>query len=169
MATRETAELGPAHPPKPASIAAYKELFIRHAPDPDAISQAPFLPDVLLHKFHADEKHETTYFHVLRENGLTARDLIESIKPSEDDANCPQMEEVRVARTAYGFILFAKVRIPVLPEDGPCYLHVRLFEPEPGTNKPAELHSILTDSPRDNGGSYEAIYPKDELLEWFDD
>jgi len=168
MATADTVDLGPAHPPKGAAISAFKELFVRPETDSEDITKTPYLPDVLLHKYNADEKHNTSYFHVLREHDLTAHDLIESIKPADDDETCAHFEEVRVAPTPYGIILFGKVKIPALPEDGPCYLHVRFFEPEPGTKRPAELHSIRTDSPEENDGSWEAIFPKERKLEWFD-
>lgn len=38
-------------------------------------------------------------------------------------------EEVRVGMSAYGYHLFGRLRIPALPEDGPCYifLSVSLF------------------------------------------
>jgi hypothetical protein len=167
MATAETAELGPAHPPKANSISAFKELFVRPEVDADDITKTPYLPDVLLRKFASDETHNTSYFHVLRENGLTARDLIESIKPTDDEV--AHFEEIRVAPMPYGYILFGKIRIPALPEDGPCYLHIRFFEPQPGTEHTAELHSIRTESPEDGAGSYEAIFSKDKPLEWFHD
>jgi hypothetical protein len=168
MATAETVELGPAHPPKTNTISAFKELFVRQKSDDDDITKTPYLPDMLIHKFNSDEKHSTSYFHTLREHGLTASDLIESIKPAADDEECSHFEEVRVAPTPYGYILFGKIRIPALPEDGPCYLHIRFFEPEPGTQRPAELHSIRSDSPKESGESWEAIFTKDKPLEWFD-
>jgi len=77
-------------------------------------------------------------------------------------------QEVRVAVTAYGIILFGKVRIPAMPEDGPACIQFRAFTA--GPDDEAKLHSIHTEEKEDaeGGRSYRAIFRADEPLEWFD-
>jgi hypothetical protein len=77
-------------------------------------------------------------------------------------------QEVRVAVTAYGIILFGKVRIPAMPEDGPDCIQFRAFTA--GPDDKAKLHSIHTEEKEDaeGGRSYRAIFRDDEPLEWFD-
>ena len=75
--------------------------------------------------------------------------------------------EVRVAVAAYGFILFGKVRIPAMSEDGPAYIHFRAFTG--GPDDEAKFHSIRTEEKEDSTGgkSYNAIFTDDQPLEWF--
>jgi hypothetical protein len=81
---------------------------------------------------------------------------------------------VRVATSAYGVHLFAKVKLHALPN---TYIHVRIFgAARDGTDgsSPDErvysLHSIHTEEVvKDNGDRvYRAIFGKDDELEWFD-
>src|SRR3954468_2389412 len=51
--------------------------------------------------------------------------------------------EVRVAATAYGIILFGRIRLPPIAEDGPCYVHFRAFTT--GPDEQAKFHSIHTE------------------------
>jgi hypothetical protein len=76
------------------------------------------------------------------------------------------LESVRVASSAYGIHLLGKVRIPAMSDDGPAYLHVRIFI----SDDPAKLHCIHTeerDEP-DGGKRFRAIFTKEDPLEWFD-
>lgn len=78
------------------------------------------------------------------------------------------VEAVRVATSAYGIHLFAKLRIPAMPADGPAYVHFRAFTA--GSEEPPKLHSIHTeekDEP-DGGKTYRAIFTNADELEWFD-
>lgn len=50
------------------------------------------------------------------------------------------LQQVRVATSAYGLHLFGKVRIPSLPDEGPAYIHFRAFTG--GPDDQAALHSI---------------------------
>lgn len=75
--------------------------------------------------------------------------------------------EVRVAVTAYGIILFGKIRIPAMPEDGPAYIHFRAFTG--GPDDEAKLHSIHTEEKDFDGDrKYRAIFTANDPLEWFD-
>lgn len=69
--------------------------------------------------------------------------------------------------TAYGIILFGKVRIPAMPEDGPAYIHFRAFTG--GPDDEAKLHSIHTEETDVDGDrKYRAIFTANDSLEWFD-
>ncbi|KAH8645482.1 hypothetical protein BX600DRAFT_519493 [Xylariales sp. PMI_506] len=149
MATAETAELSAPHHPKEASIAAFNELL-------------PDLKRAVLKERHDSARHELPYFASaahLADAQLTAF--------AADD-----FELVRHAQVAYGHILFGKLRVPALAEAGTpaCYLHFRAFEPEPGTEKRAEIHSIHTErlEEPDGGFRYRALFTKEDPLEWFD-
>lgn len=50
------------------------------------------------------------------------------------------IQEVRIAVSAYGLHVFGKVRIPALPAEGPAYIHFRAFTVGPDDR--ATLHSI---------------------------
>ena len=50
------------------------------------------------------------------------------------------LQQVRVAVSAYGLHIFGKVRIPSLPDDGPAFIHFRAFTG--GPDDMATLHSI---------------------------
>jgi hypothetical protein len=52
------------------------------------------------------------------------------------------LQQVRVAVSAYGLHVFGKVRIPSLPDEGPAYIHFRAFTG--GPDDQATLHSIRT-------------------------
>ena len=72
--------------------------------------------------------------------------------------------------SAYGYHLFGRVRIPALPEDGPCYIFFRAFDT--GVEAEAKFHSFHTEEAEDkeNGGfKYRAIFTKDDPLEWFNE
>ncbi|RSL70530.1 hypothetical protein CEP54_001716 [Fusarium duplospermum] len=145
MATAETVDLGPAHPPKEDAISAFEQIL-------------PELKKNLIHLRHEYSKHETEYFEAAKH--LSDHDLA-GFGPDN-------FESVRVATSAYGIHLFGKLRIPALSEDGPAYLHFRAFIG--GGDEPAKLHSIHTEERDDpNGGkTYRAIFTKDDELEWFD-
>ncbi len=76
-------------------------------------------------------------------------------------------ELVRVGVTAYGIILFGKVRIPDLPDSGPAYLHFRAFTEGPG--EPGKFHSLRSEEKTDEHGTktFRAIFTKDDPLDWF--
>ncbi|KAK7426860.1 hypothetical protein QQZ08_006606 [Neonectria magnoliae] len=145
LASAETVDLGPAHPPKEDSIACFTEIF-------------PELKKQLVHIRHDHDKHEPEYFAAVKH--LSNSELAGF---SVDD-----VESVRVAESAYGIHLLAKLRIPALPADGPAYIHFRAFIG--GKDEPAKLHSIHTEEKDDSEGgkTYRAIFTKDDELEWFD-
>ncbi|KAF9869431.1 hypothetical protein CkaCkLH20_13093 [Colletotrichum karsti] len=145
MATAETVDLGPLHEPKAESINAFRD--IEHE-----------LKERLLTTRREYQKHEREYFqaveHLSDEElaGFSAENLV----------------AVRVAVSAYGVHLFGKVRIPALPESGPAYIHIRVFD-VPG-DEPAKLHSIHTEETEhpDGDKTYRAIFTDSDELEWFD-
>ncbi|KAI1435694.1 hypothetical protein GGR50DRAFT_693927 [Xylaria sp. CBS 124048] len=143
MATADTVNLGPLHPPKEESIKAFSEV------EAD-------LKKELLHLKHTYLKHEPEYFAPVQH--LSDHDLT-SFTASD-------LESVRVAQSAYGIHLLGKVRLPAMPDSGPAYIQVRIFV----SDEPAKLHSIHTeerDEP-DGGKRFRAIFTKDDPLEWFD-
>ncbi|KAK6070872.1 hypothetical protein SCUP234_09961 [Seiridium cupressi] len=147
MATAETAQLSEPHAPKEASLALYTEI------ETD-------LKKVLVHERHDKTKHELPYFEAAAH--LSDQDFVSF---SQSD-----FELVRHAQVAYGHILFGKLKIPALADSKSCYVHFRAFEPEPGTDRKAEVHSIHTERTEepDGGYKYRALFAKDDPLEWFD-
>ncbi|KAI1821922.1 hypothetical protein F4861DRAFT_425570 [Xylaria intraflava] len=143
MATADTIDLGPLHAPKEESIKAFSEI------EAD-------LKKELLHLKHTYLKHEPEYFAPVEH--LSDSDLT--------SFTTTDLESVRVAQSAYGIHVLGKVRLPAMPDDGPAYIHVRIFVSEAGP----KLHSIHTeqrDEP-DGGKRYRAIFTRDDALEWFD-
>ncbi|KAI0541190.1 hypothetical protein GGR58DRAFT_35053 [Xylaria digitata] len=143
MATADTVDLGPPHPPKEESLRAFAEV------EAD-------LKRELLHLKHTYLKHEPEYF-------AAVQHLSDSDLTSFSSAD---LESVRVAQSAYGIHLLGKIRLPTMLDDGPGYLHVRVFV----SDDPAKLHSIHTEEREepDGGKRYRAIFTKDDPLEWFD-
>ncbi|CAM1507330.1 Fc.00g069710.m01.CDS01 [Cosmosporella sp. VM-42] len=145
MATAETVDLGPAHPPKEDSIEAFNSILLD-------------IKKNIVHLRHDYAKHEKEYFAAVEH--LSDHDLAGF---STDD-----LESVRVAVSAYGIHLFGKVRIPAMPESGPAYIHFRAFIA--GSDEPPKLHSVHTEERDEEGGgkTFRAIFTKDDALEWFD-
>ncbi|KAI1482484.1 hypothetical protein K445DRAFT_146544 [Daldinia sp. EC12] len=149
MATAETVDLGPPHPPKEESLKVFSE--IEHE-----------LKKTLLHMKHTYLKHEPEYFAP-----------VQSLSDSElTSFSSSDLESVRVGTSAYGLHLFGKLRLPAMPDSGPAYVHFRAFVGGDGHNEPgvATLHSIHTEDREepDGGHTYRAIFTKDDSLEWFD-
>ncbi|KAK0730558.1 hypothetical protein B0H67DRAFT_639043 [Lasiosphaeris hirsuta] len=145
MATAETVDLGPPHEPKEESIKVFNE--IQHE-----------LKKQLVHTRHEHNKHEPEYFAA-----------VEHLSNSELAGFGPDdFQQVRVAVSAYGYHLFGKVRIPVMPEDGPAYIHFRAFTG--GPDDEPKLHSIHTEEKEepDGGRSFRAIFTKNDPLDWFE-
>ncbi|KAF7540653.1 hypothetical protein G7Z17_g12148 [Cylindrodendrum hubeiense] len=145
MATADTVDLGPAHPPKEDSIIVFSEIL-------------PELKKTLVHLRHDYNKHEPEYFAAVEH--LSNNDLA--------GFTVDNVEAVRVGPSAYGIHLFAKLRIPALPADGPAYIHFRAFTA--GSDEPPKFHSIHTEEKEgpDGGKTYRAIFTNDDELEWFD-
>lgn len=144
MATAETVELGPAHPPKEDAIAAFDSIL-------------PDLKKSLVHIRHEHSKHEPEYFAAVE--SLSDRDLA--------NFSSENFESVRVATSAYGIHLFGSLRIPAAESDS-AYIHFRIFIG--GGDEPPKLHSIHTEvkDDADGGKSFRAVFTKDDELEWFD-
>ncbi|KAI0025440.1 hypothetical protein F4780DRAFT_330145 [Xylariomycetidae sp. FL0641] len=155
MATAETVDLSPQHPPKEESIKAFKEM-------------EGALKKELLHLKHTYLKHEPEYFAAVQH--LSDEELV-GFGPGD-------LEAVRVGMSAYGLHLFGKVRIPAMPADGPAYVHFRAFisgedepekDPDGDGKAAATLHSIHTEEREEPDGDkkFRAIFTKDDELEWF--
>jgi len=152
MATAETVEMGPAHPPKAESIEAFNKIEVD-------------LKKALQHQRHDANKHEPQYFQAV--SNLSDAQLTNF---SSDD-----LKEVRIATSAYGKHLFGKVLIPdsdpehSFPEKrSDAYFHFRAFIP--GDAETAKLHSIyLQEIERPDGDKvFKAIFHQNDPLEWFD-
>ncbi|KAI5462985.1 hypothetical protein BGZ63DRAFT_422391 [Mariannaea sp. PMI_226] len=147
MATADTVDLGPAHLPKEESIKAFSHILTD-------------LKKQLVHLRHEYNKHEPQYFAAVAK--LSNEELTHF--------SVENVESVRVAPSAYGTHLFAKLRIPALSadDDGPAYVHFRVFIA--GGDEPPKLHSIHTEEKEhaDGDKTYRAIFTKDDELEWFD-
>ncbi|OAA59831.1 hypothetical protein SPI_06029 [Niveomyces insectorum RCEF 264] len=152
MATKETADLGPAHAPKPEAIHAFHE--IEHE-----------LKKQLVHLRHEHNKHEPESFAAARH--LSDAALV--------DFTAADFVAVRVATTAYGLILFGKLRIPALPTNAnaggpsPAFVHFRAFTEGPA--EPARFHSFHTAESTDAADgrkTFRSLFTADDPLEWFD-
>jgi hypothetical protein len=150
MATADTCELTPPHPPKPASIATFKKIL-------------PEVKRQLIHLRHAHDKHEPQYFQAV--SALSDDELIDF-----DEKNLIQ---VRAGNVAYGLIVFGKVVIPAKAKLAGAVeqcIFVRWFvggEDDDGdgqVEKEVKFHSIYTEEKEnpEGGRSYRAIVSKDE-------
>lgn len=146
MADEETTELFDAHAPKPASLELYSEI------ETD-------LKKALLHSRHDSAKHGVPYWETAAH--LSDADFV--------NFSVSDLELVRPGKVAYGNFLLCKLKIPALAEVKNSYIHFRAFEKQPGTAEKAKLHSLHTDSKRepDGGMTYNALYSKDDELEFF--
>jgi hypothetical protein len=153
MATAETVQLGPPHPPKEEAIKAFTEIEVE-------------LKKKLQHLRHSTDKHEPEYFQAVKH--LSNHQLTNF---SADD-----LEEVRLGTSAYGLHLLGKVLIPdsdpshSYPEKpGDCFIHFRAFIP--GNAETATLHSIRMDEIEHEDGekTFRAIFHLKDPLEWFDE
>jgi len=152
MATAETVNLGPAHPPKAESIEVFNKIHVD-------------LKKALQHKRHEATKHEPQYFQGV--SNLSDQQLTNF---SSDD-----LKEVRVATTAYGKHIFGKVLIPdsdpmhSFPEKpSDAYFMFRAFVP--GDADTASLHSIRMDEEERPDGDkvFKAIFHQNDPIVWFD-
>ncbi|KAF2706488.1 hypothetical protein K504DRAFT_386298 [Pleomassaria siparia CBS 279.74] len=151
MATEEQVELTEAHAPLQNSIDAFNSVLesVKHE---------------LVKLRHDHDKHEPEYFAAVK--GLSNDELA-----SFDASN---LELVRAGTSAYGLIIFGKVKIPAQDNS---YIHVRFFgSAKEGTDgssadeREYTLHSIHTEEviKSDGDHKYRAIFGKDDELEWFD-
>ncbi|KAI9050749.1 hypothetical protein LZ554_004868 [Drepanopeziza brunnea f. sp. 'monogermtubi'] len=152
MATVDTVTLGPAHPPKEASITAFNEIEVE-------------LKTKLQHLRHEMTKHEPEYFAAVK--NMSDKQLTTF---SSDD-----LKEVRIATSAYGLHLFGKVLLPecdpshAYPEKATdAYFMFRAFIPAEAST--AKLHCIHTEEAEKPDGDkvYRAIFSQHDKLDWFD-
>ncbi|KIW01262.1 uncharacterized protein PV09_07301 [Verruconis gallopava] len=157
MATAETCELSPSHPPKPSAIATFKQLL-------------PEIKKQLIHLRHTHDAHEPEYFRAV--SMLSDHELA--------DFSADDLVAVRAGNVAYGLIVFGKVRIPAkarIPGAQGQYFFVRWFvgggdEDGDGTvEKEVKFHSIYTEEKDDpNGGkTFRAIMGEDDELFFFNE
>jgi len=146
MATAETVDMGPPHSPKEESIKAFNEIEVD-------------LKTKLQHLRHETNKHEPQYFAAVQ--NLSDKQLTNF---SSND-----LEEVRVATSAYGMHLFGKVLIPDSEKGSDAYFHFRTFVP--GGAETARLHCIQMQQIDEANGdkNFKAIFSKNDPLEWFDE
>ncbi|CAK7268096.1 hypothetical protein SEPCBS119000_002887 [Sporothrix epigloea] len=147
-ATIETADMGVAHEPKEASIKAFGEIEEE-------------LKTKLIHLRHEHDKHEPQSFAAARQ--LSDAEL--------SDFSADDFVLVRVATTAYGLLLFGKLRIPALArgggDDTPAYVHFRAFSA--GPDQPSLFHSFHTADSEDAQGNktFHSIFTAKDELVWF--
>lgn len=168
MATEETVQLGEPHAPHQGSIDALdsildllKEELVKLRRDHD--SKPVTHPLLTLARILLFLEHEPEYFQAVK--SLSDGDLT-SFSASDIDS-------VRVANSAYGLHIFAKIRIPAVDN---AYIHVRVFgSAKEGTDgssldeREYKLHSIHTEEIiKEDDRVYRAIFNKDDALEWFD-
>jgi len=184
QATKETVDLGSAHPPKEESINVFndieheikKELVkLRrdHNSEPPKAPPSGPSPEKLTRAQSTSPSTSRPWYVVLpcppppppfascpRQSDLSDDELV--------GFTSDNFEEVRVAKTAYGVILFGKLRIPAAPKDGPAYVHFRAFDG--GPEKEHKFHSFYTEEKDDGSGgkTYRAIFTKNDKLDWFD-
>ncbi|GAA5841035.1 hypothetical protein JCM11251_006790 [Rhodosporidiobolus azoricus] len=106
------------------------------------------------------DKHEPRMFS--RAKNITDEELT-----SWDLAN--DLEEVRSASTAYGHIIFGKLRIPSIVD---AYLHVRIHHTPGAGQDNVKLHSVLTNEVKDSKGNiigFDAFQPKSARLDFFNE
>jgi hypothetical protein len=146
MATASTVSLGDPHKPGPDSLKAFEVVESE-------------LKKELVRIRRDHNRHESEYF--------AAVDHLGDTELTGFQAN--DFVLVRVATSAYGTHLLAKLRIPAMPEDGPAYVHCRIFVTG-NDDEPAKLHSFHTEEKGEDGQdkTYRAIFTKDDPLEWFD-
>ncbi|ORY69448.1 hypothetical protein BCR35DRAFT_308038 [Leucosporidium creatinivorum] len=138
------------------------ELNAEHSPKPNAVRAFGVVNQQIKHEWiklrHHWDKHEPRMF-------ASAKDLSDQ-QLAEWDLE-KDLVAIRAGSTAYGTIIFGKIRIPAL-EDG--YVHVRIHD---GTEKGQDdvvFHSIFTDEIRNEEGKiidYRAVQSGEKALEWF--
>jgi hypothetical protein len=155
MATAETCDLSPSHPPKPASINTFKQLL-------------PVIKRQLIHLRHTHDAHEPEYFQSV--STLSDNDLADF---SEDD-----LVAIRAGNVAYGLLVFGKVRIPAkakVPGALGQYFFVRWFvggspdgdgDGDGDVDKEVKFHSIYTEEKDDGEGRkrFRAIMSEDDVI-----
>lgn len=145
MATAETVDMGPLHPPKEESFKAFNE--IEHE-----------LKTTLRHLRHDHDKHEPEYFKAV--SNLSDEQLT--------NFSSKDLKEVRIATSAYGMHLFGKVLLQEA-SPGPAYFMFRAFIPGEAEN--AKLHCIHTEEIEKPDGDkvFKAIFGEGDKLEWFNE
>ncbi|EJD08548.1 uncharacterized protein FOMMEDRAFT_117023 [Fomitiporia mediterranea MF3/22] len=151
MATRESVELNEAHKPLPKAIEAFKAV------------KSKIVSELIRERHHWD-KHEPHMFK--RAEGIPDAELA---KFSIDE----DLVLVRAGQTAYGTIIFGKIRLPAIKEGGEGYIHVRVHDPPNSGETDVILHSILTEEgDRDADGhptSWNAIHTLEKSLDFFNE
>ncbi|KAI5123699.1 hypothetical protein M0805_001725 [Coniferiporia weirii] len=152
MATREIVELNEPHPPHPNAIEAFE--VVEHA-----------IKAAILKSRHHWDAHEPRMW--ARAAGLSNEQLV-------DFSIAKDLVLVRSGPTAYGTIIFGKLRIPAVNDDeGAGFVHVRIHDPPNKGDSDVLFHSILTDEgSRDADGhptTWNAIQTMDTPLEFFNE
>ncbi|TVY43178.1 hypothetical protein LSUB1_G001102 [Lachnellula subtilissima] len=162
MATAETVDLGPAHPPKAESIEVFNKIHVD-------------LKKALQHKRHETNKHEPQYFQAVA--NLSDQQLTNFSSYADEMAwfTADDLKEVRVATAAYGKHILGKVLIPdsdpmhSFPEKpSDAYFMFRAFVP--GDADTATLHCIRMDEEERPDGDkvFKAIFHQNDPIVWFD-
>ncbi|KAF8609537.1 hypothetical protein BDV93DRAFT_485184 [Ceratobasidium sp. AG-I] len=152
MASTDTVTLNPPHPPQQRAIEAFNEVL-------------PKIKLAIISSRLDWNNHEPRMWS--RASGLDDAALMNFV--IEDD-----LVEVRAAGTAYGTIIFGKIRIPAINDsEGEGFVHVRIHDPPNKGTEDVLFHSLLTDEGnRDAEGkptTFRAIQTRDTPLEFFNE
>jgi len=142
MADAATVPLSPAHPPKAASVEAFKSAWHE-----------------IKNEFHKcrqkwDEHEPEMYSRVA---GHTDHDLLEGVDLEK------ALVQVRTGDSAYGLHLFGKVKIEKVDD---AYIFVRLFVGEGG--KDVKVHCVHTSEDLATK-KFNGIFHEKDQLEWFNE
>ncbi|GAA5852308.1 hypothetical protein JCM8547_006731 [Rhodosporidiobolus lusitaniae] len=147
MATTSTVELNAPHPPHANSIRGF------------ATVEEELKRELVKLRHHWDQ-HEPKMF-------VRAKDVSDEELTSWELEK--DLEQVRSASTAYGAVIFGKLRIPAIV-DG--YIHVRIHDTPGEAQENVRFHSIYTGEIRNDEGKvvdWQAIQTKETPLEFFNE
>jgi len=152
MATRDTVELNEPHAPQENAVEAFQ--LVLHD-----------IHNALVRSRKDWDKHEPKMW--ARAAGLTDEQLC-TFDLARD------LVLVRSGTTAYGTIIFGKIRIPAIQdEEGEGFVHVRIHDPHNRSESNVLFHSILTfEGDRDADGhptTWRAIQTKETPLDFFNE
>ncbi|KAF8070646.1 hypothetical protein FPV67DRAFT_1032903 [Lyophyllum atratum] len=143
MATAETVSLNDPHPPQQNAIEAF------------TIARPAIRAEIIRSRRHWDQ-HEPRMWS--RAAGVSDQELTNF--DIEKD-----LVEVRSAATAYGTIIFGKIKIPAIKDDdGEGFVHVRIHDPPNRGKDDILFHSLFTDE-----ATWRAIQTADTALEFFNE
>ncbi|KAG8959487.1 hypothetical protein FRC03_007914 [Tulasnella sp. 419] len=151
MASQEQVVLNEPHPPAANALEAFNAVLRQ-------------IKNAIVASRQKWDKHEPRMW--ARATGLTDEELVGSINLEKD------LVEVRSGATAYGTIVFGKIRVGT-SDDQEGFVHVRIHDPQKGGTEDIKFHSIFSDEGTRNAdgqaSTYNAIQYRDTPLEFFNE